>query len=492
MPGKPSYYELLQIPRDATVEEIRRAYHELARKFHPDINRDPDANNQFLKIKEAFEHLSDPKQRAAYDLKLEEESEDPILVRTSYSRSCLVTLSEPQVIYALLEIVASPKLANREAPPLNLCLVLDRSTSMQGARLDTVKAAAIELIRQSRPVDILSIVSFSDRAEVVVPSNKRLSQHHIETQIQMLQANGGTEIFQGLEAGFHQVMFNFNRSLINHIILITDGHTYGDEEACLGLADRAAARGIRITSLGIGTEWNDSFIDDLTNRTGGSVFYISKASDIKTFVQEKFNNLNQIVADHLSLQLAPEPNVFINTIFRLQPDAGLLTTTNPIRLGSVQKNHALSILLEFLIPPIFQAGSRFTIAKGEIKFILPFQPQFSHKIPIAFSRMVGTPDQEEKPNTSIFQALTKLSIFKMQERARLEVSEGKVEQASIRLQQMATQLISLGEVELASISLAEAERIQQTHMLSAEGEKSIKYGTRAFLLPQHAKERKRP
>jgi hypothetical protein len=63
-----------------------------------------------------------------------------------------------------------------------------------------------------------------------------------------------------------------------------------------------------------------------------------------------------------------------------------------------------------------------------------------------------------------------------------------VQDASLRLQRLATQLLSMGEVELAQTAIIEAERIQQTHMLSAEGEKQIKYGTRSFLLPARVEE----
>jgi hypothetical protein len=70
----------------------------------------------------------------------------------------------------------------------------------------------------------------------------------------------------------------------------------------------------------------------------------------------------------------------------------------------------------------------------------------------------------------------------MQERARQEVADGKVQEASVRLQRLATELLNLGEIELAHTTIMEAERIQQTRMLSAEGEKRIKYGTRSLLL----------
>ncbi|UCD75527.1 MAG: DnaJ domain-containing protein [Phycisphaerales bacterium] len=61
------YYELLGVSRDATAEEIRRAYRRLARQYHPDVNKSPDAATKFARISEAYEVLSDAKKRKAYD-----------------------------------------------------------------------------------------------------------------------------------------------------------------------------------------------------------------------------------------------------------------------------------------------------------------------------------------------------------------------------------------------------------------------------------------
>ena len=115
--------------------------------------------------------------------------------------------------------------------------------------------------------------------------------------------------------------------------------------------------------------------------------------------------------------------------------------------------------------------------------MLPFDPSTNYKIPVRLSRMTGDSPSTELPPRPIFQALSQINLYHMQERARAEVSEGKVQEAGVRLQRLATQLLSMGEHELAQTALVEAERLQQTHMLSAEGEKRIKYGTRSLLLP---------
>ena len=67
MPTKRDYYEVLGIPRNATDEEIKRAFRKLAFKYHPDHNHDDNAGEKFKEVNEAFEVLSDPDKRAAYN-----------------------------------------------------------------------------------------------------------------------------------------------------------------------------------------------------------------------------------------------------------------------------------------------------------------------------------------------------------------------------------------------------------------------------------------
>ncbi|MCX7902099.1 MAG: DnaJ domain-containing protein, partial [Burkholderiaceae bacterium] len=61
------YYEVLGVSRDASAEEIKRAWRKLARKYHPDVSKEPDAERRMKEVNEAFEVLGDPEKRAAYD-----------------------------------------------------------------------------------------------------------------------------------------------------------------------------------------------------------------------------------------------------------------------------------------------------------------------------------------------------------------------------------------------------------------------------------------
>src|SRR5215207_7873388 len=224
MLSRQDYYALLGGPRIIKKEEIKRAYFEAAQKLHPDKNTAAGETEMFLGVQQAYEVLSNPTRRQQYDATLppEEKTNLPYTHRVMYSRPNLVRLDEPQVLYFILELGAPAEARATPSPPLNVCLVLDRSTSMQGEKMDIVKATAIQVLRNLRQQDILSVVAFSDRGEVVIPASYHQEKTRLEAMVQMIRPSGATEIYQGLELGAKEVMRSLDSKRINHIILLTD------------------------------------------------------------------------------------------------------------------------------------------------------------------------------------------------------------------------------------------------------------------------------
>ena len=99
------------------------------------------------------------------------------------------------------------------------------------------------------------------------------------------------------------------------------------------------------------------------------------------------------------------------------------------------------------------------------------------------SRPVSRDPDPMPPPQSLVQAISQLTLYRMQERARLDVAKGNIKEATRRLQYLATNLLSQGQRELARAVLNEAANLQRSSSFSEEGEKRIKYGTRALLLP---------
>ena len=482
--NKQDHYAILGVFRDASQEEIKRAYFEAAQRLHPDKNVAAGETELFLEIQKAYEILSNPKRRNLYDATLPPEIEVNSALKHEilFSRPNLVSLSEPQLVYALLEIGTRAEKDSLPTPPLNICLVLDRSTSMQGDKMDMVKATAIQLLRSLRPEDVLSVIAFSDYAEVIVPAAINMDIKKQEGRIQMMQASGATEIYNGLQAGLKEIRRTLDPSRVNHIILLTDGQTYGDEQACLKLAEEAAAHNVGITGMGIGNDWNDIFLDALAGKTGGSSAYISKPKDIQRLLVDKFNALISTYADDVLLEFKIPEHVKLNYVFRLQPEVGSVEIETPMHLGPILRDTPLHVLFEFLVSPPALADDTVELLSGALKASITVRPTPVPPIRINLKREVHNNPSMDPPPSRILSALSQLTLYRMQERARAAADQGQYDAASRHLQNLATHLLSQGEHSLAKTALFEADNLERMHAWSAGGTKNIKYNTRALLL----------
>jgi Ca-activated chloride channel family protein len=478
------YYEILGIRQSASQEEIKRAYHEKARKFHPDVNPSDAANETFLAVQEAFEILKDKDKRAAYDKKLESEEFSVPLVRYKVigSRQQIQRINEDQLIYALLEIECLKQPEEIHEPQSHVCLVVDQSTSMKGKRIDMVKANISRLLKELSGRDLISIVTFSDDAQIILPPTSITNINLIDSKISQITPAGGTEIKKGLQTGIDLLWKGKEKNSASYLVLLTDGQTYGDEDACLALAKKAAKRGIVINSLGIGNDWNDHFLEKLTSITGGTASLVSSKDDLVTHLQRIFESLDIVYARNLTLYSEPDPRYEMKSLFRLEP--GIVEFSNldqQIVLGDLLYKKRSIYLMEFLVHPLIIKDKNVELLSGPMKMELPEENGMRARLFPGFSLPVTDEKVKEKPPVEIIKALSVLNFYMMQERSRSDVNIGNFVNATRRLNFLATRLISAGELQLASRVLSESESIQKDHHFTLNGEKELKYGTKRLL-----------
>lgn len=484
MTGGINYYRILGLPRDATPEEIRAAYFELARQYHPDANPDPAAREHFLIVQDAYAVLSNPERRAEYESRLPPPPAPPdIAINIQYSRNVVPLLDEQQLVYAMVEMVSTTEPDRSQFPPIHVCLVIDRSTSMNGDRMDMVKANVTQFFKLLKPQDMISVVTFSDRAEVVIPPSRPSDLVRMENRISLIHTGGGTEILKGLETGLAQLSVGKGLRMVRQLILLTDGHTYGDEQTCFELAKKAATNGITINALGLGHEWNDAFLDRLTSLSGGNAQLITNAKDLYLFLEQKLKSLTTIYARRINFEFQTSPTVELRYAFRINPDVGPVQGTSPIPVGDLLYGKSLVILFEFVLPSLPPDLKKIALAEGRLVMELPNKEGSDVRLQLKINRTVAKDPEPELPPAPIIEAMSHLSLYRLQEKARLEVATGNINQATRHLQYLATHLLSQGNRELAHAVLVEADHIQQSRQFSQEGEKRIKYGTRALLLP---------
>lgn len=480
------YYAILGVPSDCDERTIKQAYRQLARRYHPDVSDEEEAAEQFQEIQEAYEILADPMQRESYDhwRKLQGVTRtSPLHLRITPSQHALPSLGEPQVLYVMVELAASDQIECQRFP-LNLCLVLDRSTSMKGGRLQQVKEAARYIVDRMEQEDVFSLVVFSDRAQLVLPGEHGIDRLAARKAINSIQSGGGTEILQGLKLGMEQVKKWNTNDTISHLILLTDGQTYGDEEQCLEMAKLADDEKISLTLMGVGADWNDKLLDDMARLSGrpDASVYIDSTSKIAQAFHERIHGLGNVFAHNVVMSIHTARQVALEDVFRVSPQINRLTVTDSrVPLGSLEKERPQAIMLELTIPSLSPGTHRLLQIDVESKIPAVGEQavRIQHDMKMSFNVELG---QRTPVPPDIVSAMGKLAIFKMQERVMQDIEQGEIEPAVTRLKTMATRLLDIGEVELARAALLEAGRLSQTGSLSAAGRKKIRYGTRELTI----------
>lgn len=481
-----TWYEILEISEEASADEIRSAYFEQARLFHPDTNPGKIAKERFLQIQEAYETLSNPEKRKKYDESGKgSKKEKPQVELTLLSSAIKIPrLYETQLFYVILELKGLIKPENLKTPAANICLLVDCSTSMKGSRISMVKENILSFIETLKPEDTLSVVTFNDRAELVLSPTKVRDIGAIHDRIENFQCLGGTEIFRGVKAAADLFWGSATDGVIRQIFLLTDGHTYGDEDSCYEIAQKLNSKGITINTLGIGSEWNDIFLDKLARITGGSSTFISTHNDLKKYFENLSTSISIVAANNVSIEFRSDEGVELNSIYRLQPNIGQLLLEYPIPLGEIYQNRKSTFLLTYTINPLNENVKTITLGKGKIVFEPIQTPGMKARVPVIISLPVTEQMENENPPQEIIEALSGINIYQMQEKTNMDVNNGNIEQAVDRLGHMSTQLLKMGKLGLAKRAQKEAELLKTSRKYSLDGDKQLKYGTRALLSPE--------
>jgi Ca-activated chloride channel family protein len=159
----------------------------------------------------------------------------------------------------------------------------------------------------------------------------------------------------------------------------------------------------------------------------------------------------------------------------------MLPTESPIFLGNVPMEGSLSVLLEFDIDATRQSDGEIFLAEGELRLDLPSRVIPATSARFQLSRPVRETNRTDAPPQALITAIGKLSLYRMQERARADLEAGDAGGAAKRLRMLATHLLSSGQNSLARTVLLAADEIKNSGNLDEKSGKQIKYGTRALI-----------
>ena len=252
-------------------------------------------------------------------------------IQFTLSRPTLPVMTVEQLVYCLLELRPSDR-ASAAPLPLNLCLVLDRSGSMNGNKIANLRDATMLVIDMLQPQDYISVIFFNSRHEVAFSSQQIYDEHRradLKARVARLSADGGTNMAPAMEAGLIELRKQMGVGMglgtgaasgaqVNRLVLLTDGITE-KEKRCLEQAEQAARIGVPITALGIGTDWNDKLMQAIGSRSGGDSDYVSSPESIRSHFARAVQQMQAVVLQRGNMHVRPALGIDTRSIFRVHP-----------------------------------------------------------------------------------------------------------------------------------------------------------------------------
>lgn len=398
------------------------------------------------------------------------------------NKAHLPVMNTQQLVYVQIDAIPGASMAQVQMP-LNLSLVLDKSGSMQGKKIQNLREAAKLVVDRLGPQDTISIVAFSDRKYLIADSQPVTDREALKKKIDRIRDGGGTAISGGMSQGLAELNKSLTPDRVSRMLLLTDGQTFGDEKQCKKLGEQAGDSGIVVNALGLGDDWNEDLLDEIAEASGGVADFIDSPDKIVTFFQQAVQSMQDTVVQNTQMVLRLANGITPRQVWQVLPmisNLGYRPLSDrdvQVSLGEMEKGQPRSLLVELLVGP--RPAGTYRIAQAEISYDVPGLQLIGEKVRSDIL-LDFTSDalQAKQYNAEVMNIVEKVTAFKLQTRALEEAKMGNITGASQKLRAAATRLLEMGEEDLAASALEEADNLEKSGQMSAHGTKKLRYETR--------------
>ncbi|MFN8373538.1 MAG: VWA domain-containing protein [Anaerolineae bacterium] len=244
--------------------------------------------------------------------------------------------------------------------PVNISLVIDRSGSMAGEKLDYTRQAAQFLVQNLGARDILSIVLYNDKVETLLYPETVQRKDAICQRIDGIKASGTTNLSGGWLEGCNLVAQKFEENRVNRVILMSDGlanRGITDQGKLVGLSQQKLAEGISTTTMGLGKDFNEDLMMAISNAGGGAFYFIESPEVTPTIFHEELQGLLSLIGQNLVISLEMLGHVTtVNQLnaYPVHSDGKRIS----YRLGDIFGEEVKTLLLELNVPALHELGQQ--------------------------------------------------------------------------------------------------------------------------------------
>ncbi len=235
--------------------------------------------------------------------------------------------------------------------PLNISLVIDRSGSMHGDKLNNVKEAAKLVIDKLSDNDYISIIVYESNVGVLQKSIAVKDKEALKQIISNITDDGGTNLGGGMLAGYEQVKSTYHNGYVNRVLLLSDGLA-NEGITDFNILTQTSKKwlndeGISISTFGVGNDYNENLMTALAENGSGNYYYIKEANQMSSVIEKELNGLLSVVAQEAVLKYELPKDIIVTKVYggNYEVDNNILI----VKLKDIFANEKKSVLIKFKI-----------------------------------------------------------------------------------------------------------------------------------------------
>lgn len=366
----------------------------------------------------------------------------------------VVSIEETHRLYLMMRVQAKPATQSVQRRALNLSVVLDRSGSMAGEKLDYVKKATQFLVRHLSKDDMLSVVTYDQMVKVDVPSNAVINKDAISNMVERIQAGGTTNLSGGWLQGCQLVADNLGDDRSNRVLLLTDGlanQGITDHDRLEQMARQKREEGVTTTTMGVGMGFNEDLLRRMAMAGGGAFYFIDNADQAPLIFKEELQDLLNVVGQNLMVALRVQPKVDFVAHLNAYP---MDTDGDAIffRMGDIYADEVKTLLVEITVESLHHQGDQ-QIGSVTFDYDEVTETGTQHRrqeLPIHIKTVSKADFEGQAPNAEVMKAALLLKAARAREDAVKHADKGDFKSASEVLTKAADE-IDKSEIEDADL-----------------------------------------
>lgn len=394
-----------------------------------------------------------------------------IKLRADLGQSAVVA-GEEKRIFLRVDLEGLPFARREYRTPVNIALVIDRSGSMRGPKLEHAKEAAIMALGRLGPEDRVAVIAYDHNVNVLVPSTRASDHEGLRSRIGRLTAGGRTALYAGVEQGLREVARGKRRDAVNRIILLSDGlanvgpsspHALGE------LGQRAAEDGISITTIGLGLGYNEDLMTKLAFASDGNHAFVERPSDLVKIFNQEFGDALSVVAQDVEIHIDCGPGV--RPMRALGRKAEIKGGRISLRFNQLYGEQRKYVIVELATPKDLRPGSA-EIARVNVGY-RDMESKKRGKVSqqAAINVTKSTQEAEASVDKDVMAAVATQTAVERNEQAVSLRDKGRVEEARKVLQNNAAYLDREAKrLGAASLSKMKEKALQDAGNLTKPGE----------------------